>query len=193
MSYTTKAKVVEMAGGALIEADIKDNWLADADDEIHATTGKVYTETTVTSELHNGNAAYYLFLDHYPITTLTAVSIDSVAADVSNMFYETNTIGFKSTTLVASFTKGYKNVSVDYKHGDIERIETAQKLATLLVAVQALQAKGANSSKGLESEKVDKYTLRYGRLPYSGLIKEYKDKIEKYFDLLGRKINYEVT
>ncbi len=196
--YTTKPQVIAVTGNELVTGDIQDDWLSWATKKVNLVTGKVYDETTVTDELHDGKGESHIFLDHYPITSLDAVSIGGVAQDVDTLWYRNNIIGFKTTApisldpLGAPFTAGYKNVSVSYKHGVPDKKPIATETATLLVAIRALRAKGAKSSGGVDSEKYDKYSIKYGKSPYGGMIEGYEDQIEDNLNLLGRVKHYEI-
>ena len=196
--YTTKAKVIAVTNDELTESDIQDDWLRWETEKVKSVTGKVYDETTVTGELHDGKAETHIFLDHYPVISLTAVSIDDTAQDLDNLWYRNNIIGFKAALvtsldpLVATFTAGYKNVSISYTHGVPDKKPIAEETATLLVAIRALRAKGAKSSGGIDSEKYDKYNVKYGKEPYGGMISGYKEQIEENLNTLGRVRKFEI-
>jgi len=128
-TYCTTSDAARAAGLSLtglpspmIEANITSH-IEEAEAVINRICNTTFSETTVTTEYHDGNDMDTLILDHYPITTLTSLTIQGTSITTSKVYVYTGMAGAGKLRLhndaeATSFRSDYpQGIVVAYKYG----------------------------------------------------------------------------
>lgn len=122
------------------------DWIADASARIAERTGRAYTETTVTDEYHDGTGSEFILLDHYPITTMTSLTVDNDALTLNTDYWvkdaDAGVIECKIAPAkrASGLATGHRNVKASYKYGLTAIPSSVKDLCAVMVALKAIDA-----------------------------------------------------
>jgi len=139
------------------------NWYSRA---IESFCNKAFEQTEYT-ETYDGLGSNVLFLDHYPISSVSSLEIDSVACEDSD--YAIYSEGFIKLTDGSLFTKGDQNVTITYKAGYAQVPGDVQLCCTQLVAMKF---------KTINSDRIGIASQSFGDQNVGYAISEFPDDIK---------------
>lgn len=175
----------DLATPVIITDNEIQQYMADADDILLASTNKKFEETEIT-EIYDGDGESTLFLRHYPVISISSLTIGTTAKTSAD-YYLYDVVGKIILKSNAIFTENKRNVEITYKWGFIDEdiLKLARRACFLLSSRLVLFAKGNYDSQGLISEKLDQYTLRYDNMPYGNQIKDIDNELQRLLARIG--------
>jgi len=165
--YTTKAKVAAYFGVAI--SKIEDDWIEWASRYIDLYTNRVFYEIEIIDEKYDidQRGQSILFLDNFPVTSVTKVKNDETTMDSTEyLVYNGEGIikladDFTGNIYnIGAFVYGRQKVLVSYKYGCVNIPKELQWAATVLtdqIAYASLVQSGDISAGALIEEEIGEY------------------------------------
>jgi len=127
-------------------------------------------------EYLDGDDTNSIVLRYSPINNIYALRInDTEISPDSYIFYpEEAKVVLKS----GSFTAGNRNIYVFYNFDNSYKQKIAKQIVHDLTCIDVFLFVGAKVSEGVESEKLDNYTLKFDGKPYNQTIEELKERVK---------------
>lgn len=155
--------------------------------EIMRTAGLEFYNKQVT-EHYDGDGGKWLSLRHYPLTSVDSIEIDyqSFNGSCYHVYYDNASI-----YLVDGYwPENVHNVHVTYTYGcplinDANVFNLAKSIVFKSVCKDVLLNRGVADTSGIESEKLEQYSVTYGKGPFAMTIEQLDKDIEKAYKQLG--------
>jgi len=169
--YTSKTKVATYLG---VDADkIQDDWIEWATYYIDLYCNCIFREKTVTEKYDiNKSGQSVLFLDHFPVVSVTEIKNDGEAMDSDDyLIYEEEGIIKLADDFVGNiynvgaFVYGRQKVEVTYKYGRAsvpDEIEWAATIIASQIAFTSLVNSGVIKFGNITEEQIGEYRYREG-------------------------------
>ena len=169
--YTSKTKVATYLG---VDADkIQDDWIEWATYYIDLYCNCIFREKTVTEKYDiNKSGQSVLFLDHFPVVSVTEIKNDGEAMDSDDyLIYEEEGIIKLADDFVGNiynvgaFVYGRQKVEVTYKYGRAsvpDEIEWAATIIASQIAFTSLVNSGIIKFGNITEEQIGEYRYREG-------------------------------
>ena len=161
-NYTTKIKVSALS--QIPTTDLNDEWSDWVEALIDEYVGESYTGlTTHTAEKHDGDGSGILFVDHPPIVSVSAMSVDASTLTDSDYKVYNSYVKIISDPLSSVsdalyqrtvFPEGQQNVSITYVGGSATVPKRIEMAATQMIAQIALVYKREGSDASLKYSRV---------------------------------------
>ena len=169
--YTTKTKVADYLGVDV--SNIKDDWIEWATYYIDLYCNCIFREKTVTEKYDiNKSGDSVLFLDNFPVVSVTEVKNDGEVMDTDDyLIYEGEGIIKLADDFigniynVGAFVKGRQKVEVTYKYGRSsvpDEIEWATTVLASQIAFTSLVNSGTLKFGNITEEEIGAYRYREG-------------------------------
>jgi hypothetical protein len=149
--------------------------------------GIKFYDTTVT-EHYDGDGSKWLALKHFPLRAVNTLSILGLDTDAScyHVYYDKAMIYMRD----GKWSEGVHNITINYTYGapsteDAERFALAKSIVFKSVCKDVLLQRGIDDSSGVESEKLEQYSITYGKGPFSLTIAQLDKDIEEAYKVLG--------
>ena len=169
--YTSKTKVATYLG---VDADkIKDDWIEWATYYIDLYCNCIFREKTVTEKYDiNKSGQSVLFLDHFPVVSVTSVTNDGEVMDADDylIYNEEGIIKLADDFVgniynVGAFVYGRQKVAVTYKYGRVsvpDEIEWAATVIASQIAFTSLVNSGEIKFGNVTEERIGEYSYKEG-------------------------------
>jgi hypothetical protein len=169
--YTSKSKVATYLG---VDADkIQDDWIEWATYYIDLYCNCIFREKTVTEKYDiNKSGQSVLFLDHFPIVSVTSITNDGEVMDTDDylIYNEEGIIKLADDFVgniynVGAFVYGRQKVAVVYKYGRAsvpDEIEWAATVIASQIAFTSLVNSGEIKFGNVTEEKIGEYSYKEG-------------------------------
>jgi hypothetical protein len=169
--YTSKSKVATYLG---VDADkIQDDWIEWATYYIDLYCNCIFREKTVTEKYDiNKSGQSVLFLDHFPIVSVTSITNDGEVMDTDDylIYNEEGIIKLADDFVgniynVGAFVYGRQKVVVVYKYGRAsvpDEIEWAATVIASQIAFTSLVNSGEIKFGNVTEEKIGEYSYKEG-------------------------------
>ncbi|PJB25967.1 MAG: hypothetical protein CO113_05920 [Elusimicrobia bacterium CG_4_9_14_3_um_filter_62_55] len=177
--YTNAFLVSSYTGGLVESSDVLPEWIQQARDEIDRHTGMCFRAAERTDRL-DGTGLDILFLTCFPVLEILAIEIDGVLFDapVAGRLKKVKA-NLRTGSLLRKdgrpWPEGFENIEVRYLFGFRATPPVVQKLATLLVAKTALQAKHGPT---VDNERIGNFSV-------SRSFKRIDDELDRAWSALG--------
>lgn len=169
--YTSKTKVADYLG--VDASNIKDDWIEWGTYYIDLYCNCIFREKTVTEKYDiNKSGDSVLFLDHFPVVSVTEVKNDGDTMDTDDyLVYEGEGMIKLADDFVGNiynvgaFVKGRQKVEVTYKYGRASVPDEIEWAATVLVAniaFSSLVNSGVIKFGNVTEESIGKYSYKEG-------------------------------
>lgn len=210
-SYTTVSEVSAELGGTSIASTTTpslsqvQSWISDASKEVEELTGRVWSETTVTStayEYSDYDGCGIIYFDHQPVISVQSIEYESQGLgattpawsslvegrDTNSDFVLYKDEGFVklfSSTTGKTIRAGIQNIRKTYTYGYTVVPAHIKRLTTLLVAKRYI-ASVANSSASSEGGSVSVGTISVS--DPNNYVHLHQDKVNKELDYLRKEV-----
>jgi len=150
--------------------------------------GTLYENDNV-EEWFDGDGTDLLYLNYTPVTNIISFQIDNteISSDDYYLYPETGKIMLKNIT----FNSGFRNIYVSYEYNNSVKNKIAKQIVHDLVCIRVFLFVGAKISEGIESEKLDNYTLKFNGKPYNSIIEDLKENVRN--NLAKLNISYSIV
>lgn len=162
-----------MTGGEVRPEEVRADWMEWAREEIDRRTGATWQSLNFVDEL-DGNGLDTVFTKSYPLIEIFDVRLEGQI--LSSSLYAVNKRTGSIRLKESVFPEGIRNILVTGIHGYRQVPPLIQKIATLLVAKTALEAK--------KGPLVDHETI--GDFNQSRSFKKLNDELDRAWEALGQ-------
>jgi len=214
MAYTTVTKISEELNGFTLDASSTptsttvSSWIDEADAEIDARTGNVWSSNVESSEYYDYDGSGILRVTNTPIISVTELQTERNGIDATSSDWDTLYEGRLSTKdfivykdegeIVFHGTQkpyaGNQNICVSYTYGYETTPYTIQRLSTLMVANRVINTiiNGSGSEEG-GAITVDVISISDPSSFSLNAIKSNKNKINDLINSVGSLKTYKTS